>query len=75
MLQVGSCLCACLFVLSPTLLFMYPKIISGSRVTYVALNQYGAVASLLAFFGTYTLDLLGTRRSHQPQDEDQRQVT
>ena len=29
----------CVFIMSPLLLFMYPKIIKGSRVTVVALNQ------------------------------------
>lgn len=38
---------------------MYPRIISGSRVTVVALNQYGAVLSLMAFYSTYALDLRG----------------
>jgi len=38
---------------------MYPKIIKGSRVTVVALNQYGAIMSLLMYYGTYFLDLRG----------------
>lgn len=59
-LKVISCALSIMFIMSPLLLFMYPKIIGGSRVTMVALNQYGAVASLLTFFGTLTLDLLGT---------------
>ena len=50
---------SCMFIVSPLLLFMYPRIISGSRVTVVALNQYGAVLSLMAFYSTYALDLRG----------------
>lgn len=47
------------FIMSPLLLFMYPKIIKGSRVTVVALNQYGAILSLMLYYGTYFLDLRG----------------
>lgn len=66
-IKVVSCVVSCLFVLSPMLLFMYPRIIGGSRVTAVALNQYGAVVSLLTFFGTHTLDLLGTTICIRPK--------
>ncbi|EKX39320.1 hypothetical protein GUITHDRAFT_154452 [Guillardia theta CCMP2712] len=47
------------FIASPLLLFMYPRIIKGSRVTVVALNQYGAIMCLLSFYATYYVDLKG----------------
>ena len=52
---------SCCFILSPLLLMMYPQIIKGSRVTIIAINQYGAILALLCFFGTYALDLRGYR--------------
>ena len=52
---------SCCFILSPLLLMMYPQIIKGSRVTIIAVNQYGAILALLCFFGTYALDLRGYR--------------
>lgn len=59
----------CVFIMSPLLLFMYPKIIKGSRVTVVALNQYGAILSLLMFYGTYFLDLRGYKITLLPKME------
>ena len=60
-MKYATILLSCCFVMSPLLLMMYPSIIKGSRVTVVALNQYGAIMSLLCFFATYTLDLRGYR--------------
>jgi len=68
-LKCATSVLLCVFIMSPLLLFMYPKIIKGSRVTVVALNQYGAILSLLMYYGTYFLDLRGYKFTLVPNME------